>query len=162
MYVFVCVCACVVTNTIYSIAIMFNVIAVSTKLWIPVLVPNAYKKLKSYYVYTMQIYIQKTLGLQLFWAPWGSLPLIVGYLNYASKNVLNPFSPRKELMSQFWIYKPYACTLKSTVDAFVHVHLPFGVPLLHVELSSNHWYRQRYQVLKGKGLHNVLFFFFFF
>lgn len=47
MYLCVFVCVCVVTNTIYSIAIMFNIIAVSTKLWIPVLVPNAYKSSKA-------------------------------------------------------------------------------------------------------------------
>lgn len=110
MYVIVCVCArvCVVTNTIYSIAIMFNVIAVSTKLWIPVSVPNAYKKLKSYYDYTMQIYIQKILGrgLQFFWAPRGLCFWQLGTLTMHQKHFESLFS-QKELMSQFWIYKLY-------------------------------------------------------
>lgn len=83
MYVCRCVyCVCVVTNTIYIIATMLASSQGLQSCGSPVLVPNVYKKLKSYYDYTMQIYIQKTTTLL---SPVGSPPFIFGYLHYASK-----------------------------------------------------------------------------
>lgn len=92
----VCVCVCVVTNTIYSIAIMFNIIAVSTKLWIPVLVPMHIKAQKLIMTIPCKFISRKPWDIDCCSSePHGVSAFDSWVLQLCIENVLNHFSPRQ-------------------------------------------------------------------
>lgn len=131
-----------------------NFIAVSIKLWIPVLVPNAYKKLKSYYDYTMQNYIQRFSGsaLLLFWALWCLCHWYVGISTVHQKSVESLFPEKKKTVLSMVTYQ--SLTASATLLAFGSPSSTHGSYILSYRIQ-----RKIPEILKGiRSLQTFVFF----
>ena len=151
MCMYVCMYVCVCNYKYYLESSYYgNFITVSIKLWIPVLVPNAYKKLKSYYDYTMQIFIQRFPGsaLLLFWALRG-LCLDMWVSQLCIKKALSHF-PRKTSHSSEY-------NKLSASDCFCHTAciLEFLVYLWHLHLELQDTERDTWIIERDKVFANI-------
>lgn len=160
MYVLLCVwCVCVVTNTIYRIAIMLTSLqclqSCGSQSWCQMHIKSS----KAVMTIPCKFISRKPRGSrpQLFWAPWGLCLWYLGTSTIHHKR-FESLSFQKKMNVTVLNSILVNCTLKSSIDCFLSTFICIlGSLLTH---SSNHWIQKKdtWSIERDKVFTNVFFF----